>query len=109
MTVALKDALLLAESLNPANVPDLDNTSQVLKSLRDFHWKRKRHSASLNIFAQALYFLFVAEDRALEIMQGGFLRYVQDGQESFAEPAWIMRGLSSNPLQLFYHFFAIAL
>ena len=109
MTVALKDAVLLAETLNPENVPDLDNTGDVLRRLRGFHWRRKRYSASLNMLAQALYFLFVSEDKGLEIMQRGFITYVQHGQENFAEPAWIMGGLTSNPFRLFYHFFAIAL
>lgn len=101
MTVALKDAVLLAETLNPENVPDLDNTGDVLRQLRDFHWRRKKHSASLNMLAHALYFLFVSEDKGLEIMQHGFIKYVQDGQENFAEPTWIMEKLTSNPLRLF--------
>ncbi|KAK3356656.1 squalene epoxidase [Lasiosphaeria hispida] len=109
MTVALKDAVLLAKTLNPDHVPDLEDTAKVLKKLGGFHWSRKEHSASLNMLAQALYFLFVPEDKGLQIMQRGFIQYVQDGEKNFAEPAWIMGGLPVSPFRLFYHFFAIAL
>ncbi len=61
MTVALKDAVMLAELLHPHRVPFLSDTAAVLKELRAFHWKRKAHSASLSILAQALYLLFVSE------------------------------------------------
>jgi squalene monooxygenase len=108
MTVALKDAVLLASLLNPADIPHLNDSDAVLRAMRRFHWKRKTYSASLNILAQALYLLFVSEDRNLAIMQRGFVRYVQEGEKRFAEPAWIMGGLTSNPLGLFYHFLSIA-
>lgn len=62
-----------------------------------------------NNLAQALYLLFVSEDRNLAIMQHGFVRYVQEGEKRFAEPAWIMGGLTSNTLRLLYHFVSIAL
>ncbi|CAG9983082.1 unnamed protein product [Clonostachys byssicola] len=61
MTVALKDAILLAELLEPSKVPSLADHSLVLNKLGDFHWRRKRYAASINILAQALYLLFVAE------------------------------------------------
>jgi squalene monooxygenase len=61
MTVALKDAVLLAELLNPTRIPSLNDTDAVMQELRRFHWRRKIYSASLNILAQALYFLFVSE------------------------------------------------
>jgi squalene monooxygenase len=41
-------------------------------------------------------------------MQRGFIRYVQEGERNFAEPAWLMGGLADDPLRLFYHFFKIA-
>ncbi|KAK0611443.1 squalene epoxidase [Immersiella caudata] len=108
MTVALKDAVLLAETLNPIDAPDLRNVSDMAKRMSDFHWKRKGHSTPLNILAQALYLLFVSEDPALQIMQRGFIRYVQDGEKNFAEAAWIMGGLPIRPWRLFYHFISVA-
>jgi squalene monooxygenase len=61
MTVALKDAILLSNMLNSTDFPSLEDTKTVLGRMGDFHWKRKEYSASLNILAQALYFLFVSE------------------------------------------------
>jgi squalene monooxygenase len=58
MTVALKDVVLLAEML--ITTP-LEDTVEVQDVFKRFYWKRKRHSASLNILAQALYFLFASE------------------------------------------------
>ena len=42
-------------------------------------------------------------------MQRGFIRYVQGGEKNFAEPAWIMGGLTTNPFRLIYRFFVVAL
>jgi squalene monooxygenase len=42
-------------------------------------------------------------------MQRGFIRYVQEGERNFAEPAWLMGGLVDDPQRLFYHFFRIAI
>lgn len=61
MTVALKDVQLLSEMLDPSDVPSLSEICAVLKRMRSFFWKRKRYASSLNILAQALYTLFVAE------------------------------------------------
>lgn len=41
-------------------------------------------------------------------MQRGFIRYIQEGEKNFAEPAWLMGGVIDDPLLLFYHFFNIA-
>lgn len=111
MTVAFKDTVLLANLLNPVDVPNLEDASRVLARMRNFHWRRKEFSASLNILAQALYLLFVSENPTLQIMQLGFIRYVQEGEKKFAEPAWIMGGvaLKQAPWRLFHHFFAVAI
>lgn len=61
MTVALKDAVLLADILSPENLPSLEDKRAVLAKMRHFHWRRKAYSASLNILAQALYLLFASE------------------------------------------------
>ncbi len=127
MTVALKDVVLLAELLSPEQIPYLNDTGAVLNALRSFHWRRKAHSATLNILAQALYWLFVSQglsriplpsplhnadsepDPAVVIMQRGFISYVQQGEKYFAEPAWLMGGVIDAPFLLFYHFFRVAL
>lgn len=61
MTVVLKDVVLLSSLLHPKVMPRLEDTGAVLASMRAFHWKRKAYDASLNILAQALYFLFASE------------------------------------------------
>jgi squalene monooxygenase len=61
MTVALKDAVLLADLLSPRRISSLSDTDAVLKEMSRFHWRRKAYSASLNILAQALYLLFASE------------------------------------------------
>ncbi|KAL2752004.1 hypothetical protein ACRALDRAFT_1037401 [Sodiomyces alcalophilus JCM 7366] len=109
MTVALKDAILLSRLLDPAEIPSLEDSGAVLRRMSTFHWRRKMHAASLNILAQALYLLFVTEGNPrLQIMQTGFVRYIQAGKENFAEPVAIMGGIVENPLRLFYQFVRIA-
>ncbi|KAH0534046.1 hypothetical protein FGG08_007353 [Glutinoglossum americanum] len=61
MTVALNDVVLLGQLLHPLNVPSFNDAGAVLAQMRLFHWKRKEFNASLNILAQALYSLFVAD------------------------------------------------
>lgn len=61
MTVALNDVCVIRELLSPEKVPDLGDTSLVLKQLSRFHWARKNGSSVINILAQALYMLFAAD------------------------------------------------
>ena len=60
MAVALRDVVLLSTLLHPQTV-SLHDHEAVLNSMRRFYWRRKLYSASLNILAQALYTLFVAD------------------------------------------------
>ena len=127
MTIALRDAILLAKLLDLIDIPNLrdgDRAKILKEKLQTFHWRRKTYSAPLNILAQALYFLFVSvSDKntdkylalALQIIQRGFIGYVQKGERYFREPAWILGGVvldrdrwaSSSFCRLFYHFFAV--
>lgn len=63
MTVALNDVVLLSQLLNPQKVPSFSDTVAVSRQMRKFHRKRKAKNASLNILAQALYCLFVADGK----------------------------------------------
>ena len=65
MTVALNDVLLLRSLLSPEQVPDLSNTSLVLRQMQYFHWQRKNLTSVINILAQALYSLFAANGKRL--------------------------------------------
>ena len=48
-------------------------------------------------------------DGRLDIIQRGFIRYIQGGEKNFNVPAGLMGGVVENPLLLFYYVFAIAL
>ncbi|TVY87800.1 Squalene monooxygenase, partial [Lachnellula willkommii] len=61
MTVGLKDVVLVSQLLTPQIVPSFQDTIFVLKQTKSFHSQRKAHSMSLNILAQALYTLFLAD------------------------------------------------
>lgn len=62
MTVALNDVLLLSELLHRDKV-DLRDSASIYTKLQTFQRKRKSYSASINILAQALYTLFVADGK----------------------------------------------
>lgn len=63
MTVALNDVVLLSQLLAPRTITSFNDTRAVLQQMRRFHWQRKEFSTSLNILAQALYSLFVADGK----------------------------------------------
>ncbi|KAK4139111.1 squalene epoxidase [Dichotomopilus funicola] len=109
MTVALKDAVLLTELLDPSRVASLGDTNAVTNAVGKFHWKRKRHSAPLNIVAEGMYAVFVADDTTSAVIQHGLIRYIQGGEENFAMPGWLMGGVVESPLLLLYHFFKVAI
>ena len=108
MTVALNDVVLLKDLLSPETVPDLDNTSTVLRQMSAFHWRRKNLTAVINILAQALYSLFAANDSQLKYLQRGCFRYFQLGGNCIDGPVGLLAGIIRQPLVLFYHFFAVA-
>ncbi|KAK5330702.1 Squalene epoxidase [Exophiala xenobiotica] len=108
MTVALNDVVLLQSLLDPAIVPDLDNTQLVLKQFKSFHWQRKNLTAVINILAQALYSLFAANDPQMKYLQKGCFRYFQLGGNCIDGPVGLLAGIIRQPFVLFYHFFAVA-
>ena len=109
MTVALNDAVLLAELLSVKQVPTLDNTDMVLRQMRTFHWRRKGLTSVINILAQALYSLFAADDTQLKALQMGCFHYFKLGGNCVDGPVGLLAGIIRKPFVLFYHFFAVAL
>jgi len=109
MTVALNDVVLLRDLLAPEIVPDLEDTTLVLKQMRTFHWQRKNLTAVINILAQALYSLFAANDWQLKYLQRGCFRYFQLGGNCIDGPVGLLAGIIRQPFVLFYHFFSVAL
>lgn len=108
MTVALNDVVLLQSLLDPALVPDLEDTPLVLKQFKSFHWQRKNLTAVINILAQALYSLFAANDPQLKYLQKGCFNYFQLGGNCIDGPVGLLAGIIRQPFVLFYHFFAVA-
>lgn len=106
MTVALNDVVLLSELLAPSQIPNLGDSSAVLKAMNTFHWRRKSLTSIINVLAQALYSLFSAADPNLAKLQRGCFAYFQKGITS--DPMGLMGGLIHKPLVLAYHFFAVA-
>jgi squalene monooxygenase len=51
MIVALNDVRVIHELLSPKRVPNLGETSLVLKQPSRFYWKRKNSSSVINILA----------------------------------------------------------
>ncbi|KAH6660717.1 squalene epoxidase-domain-containing protein [Truncatella angustata] len=106
MTVALNDVVLLSELLAPSKIPNLGDSSAVLRAMDAFHWRRKSLTSIINVLAQALYSLFSAADPNLAKLQRGCFAYFQKGITS--SPMGLMGGLIHRPLVLAYHFFAVA-
>ncbi|KAL9097384.1 MAG: hypothetical protein Q9165_000279 [Trypethelium subeluteriae] len=109
MTVAINDAVLLGELLNPQRIPKLSDTGAVLVAMRRFHWSRKGLTSVVNILAQALYSLFAANDSQLKALQVGCFQYFQCGGQCIDGPVGLLAGIIRQPFVLFYHFFAVAL
>ncbi|KAK7745741.1 Squalene epoxidase [Diatrype stigma] len=108
MTVALNDVVLLADLLAPERVPQLGDTAAVRRAMGEFHARRKRLTAIINVLAQALYSLFAARGEATDLakLRRGCWGYFERGVTG--EPVALMAGLLPRPAVLAYHFFSVA-
>ncbi|OAA60768.1 squalene monooxygenase Erg1 [Cordyceps fumosorosea ARSEF 2679] len=106
MTVALHDALLLAELLHPDRTPSLSDDAAVQAALRALYWRRKSYTAILNVLAQALYALFAADDPQLHALRVGCFEYFRRGITD--GPCGMLGGVIHRPVVLAYHFFSVA-
>lgn len=109
MTVALNDAVLLSELLNPAVVPSLTDTTHVISQMNTFHWQRKHLTSIINVMAQALYNLFAADDAQLRLLRTGCFKYLGHEGPRQDGPTGLLGGIIRRPLVLIYHFFSVAL
>lgn len=108
MTVALNDVLELSQHL--AEIPNLEDWTQVELELQDFYWTRKSLASVINILAQSLYALFSAGNSSnLQILQKGCFQYFQRGGACISGPSSLISGMLPRPLSLIYHFFSVAL
>lgn len=105
MTVGLNDAALLARLLHGVDLGDLAVVSQ---KLRVFHRKRKNLDAVINVLSIALYSLFAADTRGLQILQRGCFKYFLLGGDCVDGPMGLLSGMLPFPMLLFNHFFSVA-
>lgn len=108
MTVGLNDAALFARLFHPHNVPDLLDHQEVSRALGKFHSQRKGLDAVINTLSIALYTLFAADSRPLQILQQGCFKYFQLGGLCVSEPIGLLSGMLPQPMLLFRHFFTVA-
>lgn len=104
MTVGLNDAALIAKLLSPEKVLDFSDTSKVLDQVLDFHHERKSLGSVINVLSIALYSLFSADTKYLQILQKGCYNYLM----KIPEPIGLLSGLVPEPFVLFKHFFSVA-
>lgn len=104
MTVGLNDAALLGTLLAPEQVSDFADSGKVLEQLAAFHYERKALGSVINVLSIALYSLFSADTKHLQILQKGCFQYLQ----RIPEPIALLSGLAPEPFTLFRHFFAVA-
>jgi squalene monooxygenase len=67
MTVGLNDVVLLGKLLDPTNVPSFRDTGKIIEQMKQHNTQRKNVSMTLNVLAQALYALFVADGKPILI------------------------------------------
>lgn len=108
MTVGLNDAVLVTKLLSPEKIPDLADDISILEQMIEFHTERKNLAAVVNVLSIALYSLFAADSKYLELLQQGCFAYFLKGGECVNGPVSLLSGLCPNFFTLFYHFFSVA-
>lgn len=108
MTVGLNDASLLAKLLHPSQVEDLGDQAAVSGKLIQFSRKRKNLDSVINTLSIALYSLFAADRRGLQILQQGCFEYFLLGGDCVKGPIGLLSGMLPFPMLLFNHFFSVA-
>ncbi|KAM9931980.1 hypothetical protein OXX80_008374 [Metschnikowia pulcherrima] len=105
MTVGLNDTALMARLLHGV---DLGDHKLVTQKLHLFHRKRKNLDAVINVLSIALYSLFAADTRGLQILQRGCFEYFMLGGDCVDGPMGLLSGMLPFPMLLFNHFFSVA-
>ncbi|KAM1018372.1 hypothetical protein FF1_039866 [Malus domestica] len=107
MTVALSDIVLLRDLLRPLS--DFNDAPAVCAYLESFYTLRKPVSSTINTLAGALYKVFCASpDPARQEMREACFDYLSLGGICSNGPISLLSGLNPRPINLFLHFFAVA-
>ncbi|KAH3670491.1 hypothetical protein OGAPHI_001006 [Ogataea philodendri] len=108
MTVGLNDAVLLGKLLSTVSNDELLDHGIMLEKMLTFHGERIPLDAVLNTLSIALYTLFAADSKYMELLQRGCFGYFQRGGECISGPVGLLSGMIQRPGLLFYHFFNVA-
>lgn len=107
MTVALADGKLLVDLL--AKVRDLSDREATARALKPFYKLRKKHAATANILANALYSVFCgSDDEYLPIMQEACISYFRLNDFTRSGTMSLLGLMDTRPYVLVSHFFAVA-
>ncbi|KAG0676781.1 Squalene epoxidase [Pichia californica] len=108
MTVGLNDCALMCELLSKLDNEQLKDHSAVFDCMNTFHDSRKGLDVVINTLSIALYTLFAADNKSLNILQEGCFHYFLRGGESVNGPIGLLSGVIPKASVLFYHFFYVA-
>ncbi|CEP10195.1 hypothetical protein [Parasitella parasitica] len=109
MTVALEDVLTCRELLSKENIATFTDSDLVIQAMDAFHWKRKAHSAVINVLAMSLYSVFAAHTADMLIIQEGCFEYFKLGGDCVTGPIDLLAGMNHSLFSLIYHFFRVAM
>ncbi len=108
MTVGLNDAVMFCKMVSDLSNEQLGHEEIILERLIDFHTERKHLDAVINALSLALYTLFAADDKYLQILQRGVFAYFLRGGACIEQPIGLLSGLIPRIWVLFSNFFAVA-
>ncbi|KAJ7359095.1 squalene epoxidase-domain-containing protein [Mycena albidolilacea] len=104
-TVALNDVLILRSLLGA--LPDFKDRAQINRVVRQWHWRRKLVSSTVNILSAALYDVLTGKDADLAVLRTGYVKYLERGGECLSGPASLLSIVTPSPMQLIWHFLAL--
>jgi squalene monooxygenase len=96
MTVALNDAMLLADCV--------DDRGTLERRLKRFQRRRYRFARARDLFAQALYGVFRADSPGARALCDGVFRYWQSGEASRTASMNILTGEESSAVRFFLEY-----
>lgn len=106
MAVGLNDVALLIKTIGNLDFSDRET---VLDELLEYHYERKTYDSVINVLSIALFSLFAAENKNLQVLQRGCFKYFERGGDCVNIPVSFLAGVMPKPFLLTKVFFAVAL